>query len=324
MQAIAVNSATSGLHLALESLGIGKGDEVLLPTLTFTATAEVIRYLGATPVFVDVDRTMNIDVDLLKSKLTKKTKAIVPVHFGGRPCNMKVIWKFAQMHGLGVVEDAAHALGSKYYGNKVGNGYSDATVFSFYATKCITTGEGGMVVTKNDYLANRMCVMRLHGISRDVSERYRGTSTNWEYDVIAPGFKYNMPDVLAAIGVEQLKKSEKMRHVRESIAKVYLNELCVGGRIVLPKYDDNLSWHLFVIQLENRNEFIEKMFKEGVACSVHFKPLHQMSVWKLNIKGKFPIADVIFDHCVSLPIYSKMTATDVMTVVEAVKKCIKT
>ena len=207
VDAIAVNSATAGLHLTLEAIGINPGDEVITTPYTFTATAEVIRYLGAHPVFVDIDPlSFNIDSKNIEKAVTPKTKAIIPVHFGGLACEMDEIIKIARQYDLKIIEDAAHALPATSNGKKIGGLDTDATIFSFYATKTITTGEGGMIVTKNPAIAERCRVMRLHGISRDVFGRYNSIKPSWQYDVIAPGYKYNLTDIAAAIGIHQLKK----------------------------------------------------------------------------------------------------------------------
>jgi len=209
VEAIAVNSATAGLHIALEAAGIKEGDEVITTPYTFTATAEVVRYLNAHPVFVDIEPgTFNIDPAKIESAITSRTKAIIPVHFAGLACDMDRIIKIAQKHGLKVVEDAAHALPTTYKGKLIGTFDSDATVYSFYVTKTIATGEGGMVVTRNKKVSERCRVMRLHGIDRDVFNRYSSKKPSWHYEIIAPGFKYNMTDIAASLGIQQLKKSQ--------------------------------------------------------------------------------------------------------------------
>ena len=212
LQSIAVNSATAGLHLALEALGIGPGDEVIAPTLTFTATVEVVRYLGADPVLVDVEPvTLNIDPEAIRAAITPRTKAIMPVHYGGLACDMDAILAIARAHGLKVVEDAAHALPTTWQGRLVGQLDSDVTVFSFYANKTITTGEGGMVVVRDDELAKRIKVMRLHGISRDAFDRFTAKVPSWYYEIVAPGFKYNLTDIAAALGIHQLKRAREFQ-----------------------------------------------------------------------------------------------------------------
>src|SRR6185436_7845006 len=222
VQALAVNSATAGLHLALEASGVGAGDEVITTTYTFTATAEVIRYLGAHPVLLDIDpQTFNLDPAQIGSAITPRTKAIIPVHFAGLSCAMDEILAIARKHNLRVIEDAAHALPTTYRGKLIGALESDATVYSFYATKTITTGEGGMIVTRDAELARRCRVMRLHGISRDVFDRYTSTTPAWHYEVVAPGFKYNMSDLAAAVGIHQLKKAWQFQARRQELAAAY-------------------------------------------------------------------------------------------------------
>jgi len=221
--ALAINSATSGLHLALEAVGISPGDEVITTPYTFTATAEVIRYLGANPVFVDIDETtFNIDPTKIEAAITQKTKAIIPVHFGGLACEMQPILEIARKYNLRVIEDAAHALPTTYQEKLIGSLESDATVYSFYATKPIATGEGGMIVTRNPEIAKRCSVMRLHGINRDAFDRYTSTKPSWYYEVVAPGFKYNMTDIAASLGIHQLKKAWQLQQKRANIAQVIL------------------------------------------------------------------------------------------------------
>ena len=271
VEAIAVNSATSGLHLALEALGIGSGDEVIAPVHTFTATAEVIRYLGAHPVFVDIDpATLNIDAAKIEAAITPRTKAIMPVHFGGLACKMETILAIAHKHGLKVVEDAAHAIPTTYQGKLIGSLGSDVTVYSFYATKTIATGEGGIVVTRNPEIAKRCRIMRLHGIDRDVFDRYSSTKPSWYYEVVAPGFKYNMTDLVASLGIHQLKKAWEMQQKRAAIASHYDAEF-MGLPVDLPAKPaegDIHSWHLYVIRLDDtaavsRNKFIKTVIDIG-------------------------------------------------------------
>lgn len=331
LESIAVNSATSGLHLALESLGIGPGDEVIVPTYTFTATAEIIRYLGATPIMVDVDaETFNMTADSFKSAITSKTKAVVPVHFAGLACDMDPIITIARQHDIRIVEDAAHALPTKYKGKLIGTLDTDITVFSFYANKTMTTGEGGMLVTRHPELAKRCKVMRLHGISRDAFDRYVSTKPAWFYEVIAPGFKYNMPDIAAAIGIHQLKRLPYFQRKREQMARVYF-EAFKDLPLEMPSAAsgaDVHAWHLFPVKIKQeagveRAQFIEKMAELGIGCSVHFIPLHLHPYWRdtYNLKPEmFPVAQRIFDQEVSLPLYTKMTQSDQERVVGAVIK----
>ena len=329
--ALAVVSGTAGLHLALEAVDIGPGDQVVTTPYTFTASAEVIRYLGADPVFVDIDpKTFNLDPMKVEDVISAKTKAILPVHFGGQPCDMTTILEIAQRHSLSVIEDAAHALPATYKGQMIGT-LGDATVFSFYVTKPLATGEGGMLVTSSEEMAKRIRVMRLHGIDNDVWDRYRSDKPNWYYEVVAPGFKYNMSDLMAAIGIHQLKKVDRFQERREEIARHYsesLGELPLKTPYVArPK--DKHAWHLYVIQLEleiikiSRDEFIEKMSEKGIGTSVHFIPLHLHPYWRDRYGYKpenFPVALDCYRRAVSLPIYSKMSDGDVERVVEAVRE----
>lgn len=332
-EAIAVNSATAGLHLALEAVGIGPGDEVITTPYTFTATAEVIRYLGANPIFADIDyQTFNIDPAAVEKAITPRTKAIVPVHFAGLSCDMEAILAIARRHGLKVVEDAAHALPTRYNGKLIGTLDSDVTVFSFYATKTITTGEGGMVVTKNPDVAQRCRVMRLHGISRDAFDRYVSNRPAWQYEVVAPGFKYNMTDIAASMGIHQLKKVSLFQARRAEMAGRYDRELD-GLPLKLPPSalgDDQHAWHLYVLRLEeesrvSRDIFIEKMSEMGIGCSVHFIPLHLHPYWRDAYRLRpedYPVALKVFQQAVSLPLYTRMTATDQGRVIEAVKRAL--
>ena len=320
LEAISVNSATAGLHLALEACGVKNGDEVIVPTLTFTATAEVIRYLGANPVFVDSDpKTLNIDIKQIESKITARTKAIIPVHFAGLACDMPKILAIAKKHKLKVIEDAAHTLPSKFNNVMIGLHDSDAIVFSFYATKTITTGEGGMVVTKNPEIANRCRVMRLHGISRDAFDRYTSTKPSWYYEVIAPGYKYNLTDIASSIGLCQLAKAHKFHDRRTKMAKKYQERLN-GLPIKLPPVvanpaTDIHSWHLFVINILpeaniGRDEFIARLSEKGIGTSVHFIPLHVQPYWREKYKltdADFPNASKYYASAVSLPLYTRMS-----------------
>lgn len=330
VQALAVNSATAGLHLVLEAFGIGPGDEVITTPYTFTATAGVVRHLGADPVFVDIDpRTFNLDPTKIERAITERTKAIIPVHFAGLSCDMDPIIEIAGKHDLKVLEDAAHALPTTYRGQLIGTLESDATVFSFYATKTITTGEGGMIVTRDEAIAERCRAMRLHGISRDAFDRYTSTKPAWHYEVIAPGFKYNLTDIASSIGLQQLKKAWSFQERRQQMAERYNSELA-GLPIILPPQSqegDLHSWHLYAIRLDdsvgiNREEFIKQMSARGIGCSVHFIPLHLHPYWQKAYDLQphdFPAAWLSYERAVSLPLYSRMTDADQTRVVEAVK-----
>ena len=329
LHAVAVNSATAGLHLALEAAGIGPGDEVITTAYTFTASAEVIRYLGADPVFVDIDpETFNIDPAKIEQVITPHTKAILPVHFGGLACDMEAITTIARKHGLKVIEDAAHAIPATYQGRLIGALDSDAAVFSFYVTKPLATGEGGMLVTRDKTLAGHCRVMRLHGIDHDAFDRYTATKPAWFYEVVAPGFKYNMTDLAAAIGIHQLKKAWGFQQQRASIARRYNDELA-DLPITLPpcpRNGDMHAWHLYVIRLKDfakvdRETFIDQMVARGIGCSVHFIPLHIQPYWREKyhlLPGDFPNALHAYQQSVSLPIYTKMTENDQARVIEAV------
>jgi dTDP-4-amino-4,6-dideoxygalactose transaminase len=329
VEAVAVNSATAGLHLALEALGIGPGDEVLVPTWTFTATAEVVRYLGADPVLVDVDAaTLNIDLDAARTAITSRTRAIVPVHFAGLAVDRTALEKLAADHGLVVVEDAAHSFPTVSRGMNVGTGASEAVVFSFYATKTITTGEGGMLVTSRTDIAARARTMRLHGISTDVFARRRSTTPGWRYDVVAPGFKYNLTEPAAAMGRVQLSRAMQMRDRRQAIAAAYDNAFAaLPLRLpASPPTGDVHAWHLYVIRLDDsapitRDEFICGMAAAGIGCSVHFIPLHKHPYWREHYglcDQQYPVATSEYERVVSLPIFSSMTEHQVARVRSAV------
>lgn len=334
VEAIAVNSATAGLHLGLEAVGVGPGDEVITTTHTFTATAEVIRYMGADPVFVDIDAsTLCIDVNAIEAAITPRTKAIMPVHFAGRAADMVPILALARKHGLRVVEDAAHALPTTCNGKLVGSLESDVTVFSFYANKTITTGEGGMLVTRNPEIARRARIMRLHGINRDAFDRFTAKVPSWYYEVVAPGFKYNMTDIAAAMGIEQLKKAREFQRKRAAIVDIYNQALadCPIVRPPAPADGDIHSWHLYVIQLGDsvgirRDQFIDRLFERRIGCSVHYIPLHLQPYWRDTYAlspEMFPVSQRVYERTLSLPLYSRMTASDAERVVAAVREALR-
>ena len=327
---IAVNSATAGLHLALEALGIGPGDEVITTTHTFTATAEVVRYLGADVKLVDIDpATLNICPKAVESAITPRTKAIMPVHYAGLAADMPALLALAKKHGLKVVEDAAHALPTTCEGSLVGTLDSDATVFSFYANKTITTGEGGMLVTRDDALARRARLMRLHGMNRDAFDRYTAKVPSWYYEVVAPGFKYNLTDIAAALGIHQLRRAQAFYEQRCRLAAAY-DEALTGLPVVLPPQGQpgrQHAWHLYVLRLAEgaaieRDRFIERLFEQGVGCSVHYIPLHLHRYWRdrYGLKpGMFPHSQHAFERMVSLPLYTRMGMADVERVARAVR-----
>jgi dTDP-4-amino-4,6-dideoxygalactose transaminase len=326
--ALAVNSCTAGLHLALEAIGIQPGDKVITTPYTFTATAEVIRYLGATPLFVDIDpNTFNIDSQQISHLLENISgiKAILPVHFGGQACDMSAILALANRYSLKVVEDAAHALPTYYQGHLIGS-LGDITVYSFYVTKTLATGEGGMVVTANPDYAKRIRVMRLHGINREVFDRNEA----WFYEVVAPGFKYNLTDIAAALGIHQLRQAHAFLQRRSTIATRYTAGLA-GLPLQTPYLhpESTHAWHLYVIQLKledltiDRNTFIEKMSAAGIGTSVHFIPLHLQKYWRECYHFQptdFPVAVKVYQRAVSLPIYPCMSDTDVERVITTVRQ----
>ena len=330
LHCIAVNSATAGLHLALEALGIGPGDEVITTTHTFTATAEVVRYLGADVKLVDIDpATLNIDPALVEAAITPATRAIIPVHYAGLAADMPAILAIAQRHGLKVVEDAAHALPSTSAGARVGTLASAATVFSFYANKTITTGEGGMLVTRDAELARRARVMRLHGMSRDAFDRFTAKVPSWYYEIVAPGFKYNLTDIAAALGIHQLKKAHAFAQRRAEIAALY-HQALQGLPVILPPAapaGDLHAWHLYVLRLApqsplSRDALIEHLFEQRIGCSVHYTPLHLHPYWRDRYglsAVQFPHSQQAYEAMLSLPIYTSMTDADVLRVCAALR-----
>ena len=333
VEAISVNSATAGLHLALEALGIGPGDEVIVPTLTFTATAEVVRYLGAQPVFVDSDpRTLCIDPDAIEAAITARTRAIMPVHYAGLACDMDAILALATRHGVRVVEDAAHAFPTVYNGQLVGTLGSDITVFSFYANKTMTTGEGGMVVTRDPALAKRVRIMRLHGISQDAFARYTSRTPAWFYEVVAAGYKYNLTDIASAIGLGQLRKIDAFLARRQQLATRYAAALA-GMPLQLPPdapAGSSHAWHLYVIRLTDgahisRDELISGLSERGIGTSVHFIPLHRQPYWRETCAltpQQFPVAEAAYHAMLTLPLYTKMTDADQARVIDAMRELV--
>ncbi|HEX6705417.1 MAG TPA: DegT/DnrJ/EryC1/StrS family aminotransferase [Albitalea sp.] len=329
LQSIAVNSATAGLHLALEAIGIGPGDEVITTTHTFTATAEVVRYLGADVKLVDIDpATMCIDVAAVEAAIGPRTKAVMPVHYAGLAADMPALLALAKRHGLKVVEDAAHALPTTTGGRLIGTLESDATVFSFYANKTITTGEGGMVVTRDPELASRMRVMRLHGMSRDAFDRFTAKVPSWYYEIVAPGFKYNLTDIAAALGLHQLRRAREFQQRREELAARY-DEALSGLPVITPPRPargDTHAWHLYVLQLADgakvgRDALIERLFAAGIGCSVHYIPLHLQPYWRDRYAldaAAFPHSQRAYETMLSLPLYTRMTDADARRVIHAV------
>ena len=324
--AISTSSATAALHLALKAVGLKRGDEVILPTNTFVATAEVVTYFDAVPVLCDIEEdTHNIDATKIEPLLTKRTKAIIPVHFAGQPCDMEAISALAKRHNLFVIEDAAHALPSSYKGEPIGNlAYSDIACFSFYATKTLSTGEGGMATTHNKEYAKRIKINRLHGISRDAWDRYT-TKGAWYYEVVDNGNKYNTTDLNAALGLVQLKKQLWLQKRRAHIASLYYELLGDDARIALPivKEDRESAWHLFVVKIPHRDSVIERLKQQGVGTSVHFIPIHKHPYYKQRYGYKdldYPVANRVFAQSLSLPIYPDMRDEEVAYVARSLKE----
>lgn len=325
---LAVSSWTAGAHLALEAIGLKPGDEVIIPAMTFTATAEIVCYFGAVPVIVDVQRdTYNIDPVEVERAITKKTKAILPVHYGGQPCDMDELGELAVNNNIKVIEDAAHALPASYKGRKIGT-ISDITCFSFYATKPLATGEGGMICTDDPEIAKRCSIMRLHGIDSDAWKRYTSEGS-WYYEVIAPGYKYNFTDIQASLGLAQLKKIDFLHQLRKGIYNKYLLGFGKNEHIKVNdiKTDRNSSHHLFPIELDlkkltiDRSRFISEMKKSGIGASVHFIPLYRhpfyRDTYNLNLKN-YPNSESIYSDIITLPIWPGMSDHQIERVIEVV------
>ncbi|MDT7041518.1 DegT/DnrJ/EryC1/StrS family aminotransferase [Candidatus Nitronereus thalassa] len=332
--AVALNSCTAALHLALEAVGVKEGDEVIVPTMTFAATGEVVTYLGAKPILIDCrPDDLTLDVTQIEKLITPRTKAIIPVHFAGHPCEMIPLMELAKAYNLRVIEDAAHALPAWYQGVQVGS-IGDITCFSFYATKTITTGEGGMATTQNETWADKMRMMSLHGISRNAWSRYSANGS-WSYDICHAGHKYNLTDLAASLGIEQLKKCDQFQKTREQYAGLYNQGFKDLPEIIRPSVADNVqhAWHLYVMQLDverlriGRNEFIEILKNYNIGTSVHFIPLHLHPYYRQTFGYQpedFPNARACFERIISLPIYPKMTEADIEYVIEVVREIIRT
>jgi dTDP-4-amino-4,6-dideoxygalactose transaminase len=332
--ALAVNSGTAALHLSLVGLGIGPGDEVITTPLTFCATVNVILHVGATPVLADIGPDGNIDPASVAERITSRTRAVIPVHFAGAPCDMDSIWSLAKKCRLFVIEDAAHAAGTLYRGHHVGAECfpSDAVAFSFYATKNLTTGEGGMVVTNQDVLAARIKMLTLHGISTDAWNRY-GKEGSWYYEVFKNGFKYNLTDIQSAIGIHQLRKLERFVKQRTRFAEMYNRAFCDIEELELPLevVHGRHSWHLYVLRLNldlltiDRGKFISELRQRKVGASVHFIPivLHPFfEQWANLVHNQCPRSLELYPRLVSLPLYPSMTEAEVQYVASAVRKIV--
>ncbi len=329
--AIAVSSCTAALHLSLVVSGVGVGDEVITTPYTFTATAEAIRYVGAKPVFVDiVPDTLNIDIDKVEQAVTPNTKAIMPVHIAGLPCDMDSLQDICQRHNLVLIDDAAHAIPTMYKGSYIGN-LGDISCFSFYANKNMTTGEGGMITTNNDSLAEPLRTMRLHGIDKDAWARQSKRSI-WRYDITTEGYKYNMTDIQAAMGLCQLMKLNKQHERRQMFAEIYQTELQKFSQIktpFIPETQNEHAWHLYIIQLQtgNRDNFVESLRDANIECSVHYIPLHLFEYYQKQYGytvGDFPHAEAVFERVVSLPLHPGLTESDVHQVIDTISSVLNT
>lgn len=328
--AVAFNSCTAALHALHVAKGIGKGDEVITTPMTFCATANTVIHTGATPVFVDIsEETGLIDADLIEAAITSKTKAIVPVHYAGQAADMDKIIKIANKYNLYILEDAAHAVCTTYKGKTVGS-ISDATAFSFYATKNLATGEGGMLTTNDKELAEKLRIVSLHGMNKNAWNRY-GKGGSWKYDVVEPGYKYNMTDFQAALGLCQLERLEKMQQTREKYAQIYNQAFSeLEGIELLKQLDTGKSaHHLYIIKVKNerlnitRDEFIEKLTEMNIGTAVHFIPVHLHPYYIENLgtkPGDFPVCERFYSEIISIPLFPAMKEEDVYYVAEAVRK----
>ncbi|MCZ6677642.1 MAG: DegT/DnrJ/EryC1/StrS family aminotransferase [Candidatus Poribacteria bacterium] len=333
--ALAVSSCTAGLHLSLVAAGVGEGDEVITTPYTFTATAEAIGYTGAWPIFVDIHPlTLNIDVTQIEEKITPRTKAIVPVHIAGLPCDMDALLAICRRHNLVLIDDAAHAISAEYNGHRIGS-IGDLSVFSFYATKNLATGEGGMITTNNDQFASVIKPMRLHGIDKDAWARQQDRSI-WYYEVTSQGYKYNMTDIQAAMGLCQLMKIEKQREIRKRYAQIYTTCFRDIPEIITPQSPSQSveaqilsrhAWHLYIIQLRteqleiSRDAFIDMMREANIECGVHYTPLHLFPFYQKKYgyrEGDFPHAESAFRRVVSLPLHPVLTEENIHEVIHAI------
>jgi dTDP-4-amino-4,6-dideoxygalactose transaminase len=327
--AIAVGSCTAALHLALAAIDLQPGDEVILPTMTFASTGEVILYAGAKPVLVDcASGSYHMDATQIERHITPKTRAIIPVHYSGYASELDHIVQIARRHNLTVIEDAAHSFPSSFKGTRIGT-IGDITCFSFYATKTITSGEGGMITTQNSALADRMRILSMHGISRDAWKRYTAEGT-WRYDIQDIGYKYNLTDLQAAIGLVQFEKREHMRRLRAALADRYTRELNSFEGFLTPVIPDHVehAWHLYVIQVDDdflsisRNRVIEELKDRGIGTSVHFIPLHLHSLYQNRLgyqEGMFPNAEARFASSISLPLFPGMTEIEQSRVIQVLR-----
>jgi dTDP-4-amino-4,6-dideoxygalactose transaminase len=331
--AVGLSSCTAALHLALIAAGVGPGDEVITTIFTFAASINPVLILGGKPVLVDIDeKTMNIDENLIEEKITKKTKVIMPMHYGGYPCNMDAIRKIAKKHKLIIIEDAATAIGASYKGKKIGN-IGDMTCFSFHPIKNMSTGDGGMVTTNNQSYAERLMLLRLHGMSKEAWKRHTAAGS-WKYDIVEPGFKYNMTDIQAALGRVQLKRLDGFVKTRKQYAKIFDRELAKIPEITIPVHSENsgTAYNLYTIKIDttnltvSRDEIVELLKQEQIGVSVYYIPLYEFSYFQKNLKLKkkdFPNAEKVYQSMMSLPLYPKMNLKDINRVIKTLSDIIK-
>lgn len=330
--AVAVSSCTAALHLSALVAGLGKGDEVITTPFTFAATSNILFHVGATPVFVDIDeKTFNIDTAKIEAKITPRTKAIMPVHYGGQPVDMEKVVKLAKKYNLKIIEDAAHAIGTEYKGRRIG-AIGDLTCFSFHPIKNISTGDGGMITTDNKDYAEKLMLLRLHGMSKEAWKRH-AKAGSWKYDILSAGFKYNMTDLQAALGIHQLRKLDTFIAKRESYAGIYDKLLGKIAEITLPYVEKNIrhARNLYTVMIDtsrlkiNRDDLVERLKEANIGVSVYFIPLYHFSYYqKLGYKKTgLPITERIYQKIISLPLYPKMRLADIYYVAKTVKGLIE-
>lgn len=325
--AIGVSNATTALHLSLIALGIGKGDEVIVPDMTFVATANAVAHSGATPIFADIDKDdLNISIESIERNLSKKTKAILPVHFAGKTCNIEKISKLAKKHKLVLIEDCAHAIGARYKKKHVGN-FGDAGCFSFYPTKNITTIEGGMIVTNSQKVAEEVRRSRNHGITKSLSQRYT-KGKPWEYDVIHSGYNYRLDEIRSALGLNQLKRISKLNLLRRNACKYYSDNLKDVKGISTPTvFDESDVNHLYIIRVQreygiSRDELFQKFIERGISVTVHYKPLHEFTIFRKGIKNMNLVNNTIdvYQEIISLPLFPQISRTSQDLVIKCIKE----
>lgn len=331
--AVPLSSATAGLHLTLLAMGIKEGDEIITTPMTFASTLSIPVLCGAKPVLVDIEPgTLNIDVSKVRSKITAKTKAIIPVHFAGQSCDLDPLFELAREFNLTIIEDAAHAAGTEYKGSRIGT-FDSISIFSFHPNKNMTTGEGGMVCTHNETLAEEISLLKFHGMNREAWKRFAASGTP-NYDIVVPGFKYNMMDIQAAIGIHQLPKLDAFIDRRKEIAEFYNREFSDVAELALPcyaPYQQRHAWHLYtpLVRIEkltiNRDEFMNELKKLNIGSGLHYKAIHHHAWYRSNLpqpEGSLAQADYASDRILSLPLFPLMSDEDASDVVSAVKEVI--